>query len=127
MLSPCFYAARFTGIGGTYRPGPPSAAVRLGLAFAEACLRDTGEPSELRDATVALVKSLKESGLPPEQVVVAIKTALLHHGGANLPPSLDYSDDSAAGLRHAATYRQVFRWSLDTYFNEGADTPPIAT
>jgi hypothetical protein len=92
-------------------------APELGRAFAEACRNDIAQSADaLRLATIAMVGRLKADGLPPERVLIAVKTALVRYGGCHLPPSFDNDGESRLDERHAAIYRQVFDWCLDTYY-----------
>jgi hypothetical protein len=99
-------------------PAAPLVAPELGRAFNAACHRDTPENSEtMRSAVVAFVYRLKRDSLPPERVVVALKTALVRYGGRDTPPSLtDQSLDPQKSHR-AAVYSRLFGWCLDAYFD----------
>lgn len=92
-------------------------APEFGRAFTEACLRNSPQSiRDLRDATAALVERLKADGLPPERVVVAIKTALVRYGGYPHPPSYDDGHETPEDEQRAKTYRCVFNWCLDAYY-----------
>ncbi|MDB4873903.1 MAG: hypothetical protein JWM41_349 [Gemmatimonadetes bacterium] len=99
----------------SYSPHVSAVAPELGRAFSVAC--DDSSPaatSTLRTATVGLVRRLKSDGLPPERVVIAVKTALVRYGGCYATPSFD--EDRAANGRQSKIYRRVFYWALDTYY-----------
>jgi hypothetical protein len=101
-----------------YTSRTSSGTSELGRAFAEACR--TNSPESIRDLRVAtsrFVTRLKEDGLPPERVIVAIKQILTREGGTNRPPTLDHEENSR-DEPYAAVYREVFEWSLDTYFDD---------
>lgn len=101
-----------------YTPPAPAVAPELGRAFNAACCGDSAENSaSMRSAVVAFVERLKKDSLPPERVVVALKTALVRYGGSDTPPSLtDQSLDADKGHR-AAVYSRLFAWCLDAYFD----------
>ena len=92
-------------------------APELGRRFEEACLRHSPQSvNDLRGATVTLVERLKADGLPPERVVIAIKTALVRYGGYPHAPSYNDHLQTAPDDPRALAYRCVFRWSIDAYF-----------
>lgn len=100
-----------------FAPHVTPVAPALGRAFdAECRLHDEQTEATLHDATVALVKWLKADDVPPEQVVVAVKTAIARYGGVDRMPSLIDEADNPCVEHGAETYRKVFAWCLDAYF-----------
>jgi hypothetical protein len=97
---------------------PPPVAPALGRAFGAACHHHGPAFDErLLDATRALVERLKRDGLPPEKVLIAVKTALTHYGNLHHPPSLDAdADEDPMAAECAAHYRLVFDRFLKTYY-----------
>ncbi len=104
-----------------FTPHVTPVAPALGRAFDADCrLHDTQTALALRDATIALVERLKRDDLPPERVVVALKSAILKYGSLHRMPSL-VDDAEGLGWTHCVeTYRQTFAWCLDAYFGTAA-------
>jgi hypothetical protein len=97
---------------------PPPVAPALGRAFDAACHHDgLDADGRLLDATNALVQRLKRDGLPPEKVLIALKTALTRYAGLHHPPSLDADDDAPLEVERAAHYRMVFDGFLQAYYD----------
>jgi hypothetical protein len=102
-----------------YHPHTPALAPELGRAYtAQRQHRTTEGEIKLREITVALVRRLKNDGLSPERVIVAIKAAIVRYGDEHRPPSLAESEDGHAP--GGETYERVFRWLLDAYFHADA-------
>lgn len=78
----------------------------------------------MRNATVALVERLQGDSLPPERVLIALKTAIARHGRNHLLPSLTDAADVIAPIRRCEVYRLVFAWYLERYFTETTLAPP---
>jgi hypothetical protein len=105
----------------TFAPPTIPVAPALGRAFDEAWHHHGTDTDErLMDATFALVKRLKGLDLPPEKVLVAVKTALTKYAELHLTPSLDGDDDASAGGDRTILYRRVFEWFLEAYYGEQA-------
>lgn len=99
----------------TYNPHTPALAPELGRAYALQRHSPTRQgDAQLRNIVVALVTRLKDDGLPPERVIVAIKTAIVRYGDDHRPPSLADEEDGhfSAGL----LYERLFQWILASYF-----------
>ena len=104
-----------SGTNPTYNPHSPALAPELGRVYATQCHAPTPQgDAQLRDIVFALVRRLKDDGLPPERVIVAIKAAIVHYGDDHRPPSLADPEDGhfAAG----PVYERLFRWVLASYF-----------
>ena len=90
--------------------------VRVTAAFRRAV--DTGDLSqltELRAATVAFAATLRAEGLPPEEVLIALKRALAREGWwLSLFPT--HWPDDQPPTRECGMYAQVFHWYLEGYF-----------
>jgi hypothetical protein len=100
-----------------FSPQVKPVAPALARAFdADCALHDEETAHILHDAIVALVERLKRDELPPERVVVALKSAIVKYGSLHRMPSLiDEAEDM--GWTHCAeTYRRTFAWCLDAYF-----------
>jgi hypothetical protein len=102
-------------------PSPAVAvAPALGRAF-DAAWHHHGLHSEerLMEATFALVRRLKDDGLPPEKVLVALKTALTKYAELHSAPSLNADDEDPDGVERVVVYRHVFEWFLEAYYQSG--------
>jgi len=92
-------------------------APELGRAFdAECAMHDSQTELALRDTTVALVERLKRDEVPPERVIIALKTAIVKYGTLHRMPSLVDEGQDRRGTHRAETYRKAFAWFLDAYF-----------
>jgi hypothetical protein len=88
----------------------------LGQAFVALC--DTfsvANETRLRDIVFLFVTRLKASSLPPEQVLVATKSAISSVGNGRPPSLADSLANTGNPTRHRA-YRRVFQWLLEAYF-----------
>jgi len=92
-------------------------ALRRALALAAAA--NEAADDELRDAVRDYVHSLKAGGLPPETVVVAVKSAI-HRSTRGLTPTYHERRDAAQLLD------RVVRWCIEEYFGDqaGGTRPP---
>jgi hypothetical protein len=107
--------------GALFTPHVTPVAPALGRAFDADCRQhDTQTAVALRDATTALVERLKRDELPPERVVVALKTAILKYGSLHRMPSLVDDGEDLCWTHCVETYRQAFAWCLDAYFGTAA-------
>ena len=102
---------------------PLRATVATGMRVTTAFRRsvDSGELSqltELRAATVAFAATLKAEGLPPEQVLIALKGALVREGWRLSLHQTRWPDDQPPPGEYGM-YAQVFRWYLEGYFGRG--------
>lgn len=98
---------------------PDAAASHLGHSFANACrFRSTRHDALLHAATLAFARRLKSDDVPPEQMVIALKHAIVTYGDGHTRPSLVDGADDDGSTRHAATYRRTFDWCLSAYFDE---------
>lgn len=105
-------------------PSPPRftpivtpVAPAFGRAFdAESQRRNDGTEQALHDATIALVERLKRDGVPPERVVVALKSAIARYSSLHWTPTLIDEVEDPGSDHGAETYRKVFGWCLDAYF-----------
>ena len=89
----------------------------LGQAFAAlAETYTTANEPRLRDIVFLFVTRLKALSLPPERVLVAMKSAISAVGDGRHPSLADSLASSANPLRHRA-YRRVFQWLLEAYFD----------
>ena len=116
--------------GGTYHPATTPIAPEFGRSYAALCRQfTTAGETRLRDATIALVRRLKDDDLPPERVIVAMKAAISRYGEGQWPPSLDDEVERAtrADVARHEVYRHVFRWLLEAYFDESDSTDAHAT
>lgn len=103
--------------GSPYTPRTTAVAPELGRAFGSVCIHHgPTADGRLKDATIALVARLKSDGLPPERVVVALKTAIARYSPEHLFPSLVGADGDTVHTERAIAYRHVFGWFLDAYF-----------
>jgi hypothetical protein len=94
-------------------------APALGRAFDAAWHHHGLEFDErLRDATFRLVKRLKDDGLPPEKVLVAVKAALTKYAELREAPSLGADEETADGVERVVAYRHVFDWFLEAYYDQ---------
>ena len=92
-------------------------APALGRAFdAECATHDARTELALHDATIALVERLKRDEVPPERVIIALKTAIVKYGTLHRMPSLVDEGQDRRGTHRAETYRKAFAWFLDAYF-----------
>ena len=92
-------------------------APALGRAFdAECATHDARTELALHDATVALVERLKRDEVPPERVIIALKTAIVKYGRVHQMPSLVDEGTDMRCTHRAETYRKAFAWCLDAYF-----------
>lgn len=93
-------------------------APELGHAFSAFVERATPEnETRLHAASVALVHRLRDDGLPPERVVVALKSAIAKYGTGSPPSLVDESDAERHEPGLASVYRRVFDWCVDAYFD----------
>jgi hypothetical protein len=99
---------------------------RLTSAFDHA----TEEVSEqtmalLNDAAVDFVDRLRDEGMTPERVIVAVKTALRsgHRMEWSWFPSLDVTSDWASARNESAVYARLFSWCVEAYYNEREISP----
>ena len=78
--------------------------------------------SALRDAAIDFVGGLKDQGLPPERVVVALKTALRTRDRSRWEwvPSLDVEDAWGSTRSEPTVYARLFEWSVEAYYDEHA-------
>lgn len=99
----------------SYNPNTPALAPELGRAYAAQRHEPTKEgDAKLRDITVALVRRLKQDGLAPERVIVAIKTAIVRYGDEHRPPSL--ASDGEGHVAGGEVYERLFHCMLAAYF-----------
>jgi hypothetical protein len=99
----------------TYNPRTPALAPELGRVYAAQRRAPTLEGEQrLRDVVIALVQRLKDDGLPPERVLVAIKTAIVRYGDEHRPPSL--ADVEGGHVSSGPVYERLFQWLLAAYF-----------
>ena len=100
-----------------YTPRTTAVAPELGRAFGGVCVHHGPTADDrLRDATIALVTRLKDDGLPPERVVVALKAAIARYDPAHRFPSLIEASHDTVHMERSIAYQHVFAWFLDTYF-----------
>jgi hypothetical protein len=104
------------------RPLPTDPIARIvGQAFVAACETfSAANEARLRDLVFLFVTRLKAAALPPERVLVAIKSAIAQVGGGR-PPSLADSLGSAGNPSRHRTYNRVFGWILEAYFGDRTD------
>jgi hypothetical protein len=99
----------------SYNPHTPALAPELGRAYSSQLRAPTREgDTRLRDVVVALVRRLKEDGLPPERAIVAIKAAIVRYGDDRRPPSLAVEEDGRFSPN--PIYERLFQWILAAYF-----------
>ena len=99
----------------TYNPHTPALAPELGRVYATQCHAPTTQgDAQLRDIVIALVRRLKDDGLSPERVIVAIKTAIMRYGNDHRPPSLADAEDGH--FTGDPVYERLFQWILAAYF-----------
>jgi hypothetical protein len=99
----------------SYNPHTPALAPELARSYAAQRRTSTSEgEARLRAITFALVQRLKEDGLPPERVLIAIKAAIVRYGDDHRPPSLAGEDHGH--VPGGAVYERLFSWVLDAYF-----------
>jgi len=102
-----------------YTPRTPALAPELGRVFAaQRHSRSREGDAQLRAVADALVRRLKDDGLPPERVIVAIKTAIVRYGDEHRAPSL--ATDDGGRLSADPVYGRLFQWILEAYFNDGS-------
>lgn len=100
----------------SYNPNTPALAPELGRAFAAQRRHATASgETMLHDITIALVRRLKGDGLPPERVLIALKTAIVRYGEEHRYPSL--AGEEEGHLHGGEVYERMFRWMLDEYFS----------
>ena len=88
-----------------FTPHVTPVAPALGRAFnAECYTHDEQSGLALHDATFALVERLKHDELPPERVVVALKTAIAKNGSLSRMPSLFREEDGVNGSPTASEW-----------------------
>jgi hypothetical protein len=88
----------------------------LGQAFAAACeTLSAPNDTRLRDIVFLFVTRLKAMSVPPERVLIAIKHAI-NSSGDGRPLSLAQSLSSTANPMRQSTYKRVFQWLLEAYF-----------
>lgn len=97
-------------------PAAAAAGTRVAAALHAALNgRGRGPLAELRAATLAFAATLKAEGLPPEKVLVSLKTALTREGRSlSLAPVC--CPDHAPETREHQMYAYVFGWYLEGYF-----------
>jgi hypothetical protein len=99
---------------------------RLTSAFDHAA-EDVSEQTmaRLNDAAVDFVDRLRDEGMTPERVIVAVKTALRsgHRTEWSWFPSLDVTSDWASARNESAVYARLFGWCVEAYYNETEISP----
>jgi len=77
--------------------------------------------SALRDAAIDFVGGLKNQGLAPERVIVALKTVLRarDRSGWGWIPSLDVEDSDTAARHEPSVYARLFTWCVEAYYDDG--------
>lgn len=96
---------------------------RFATAFANATMRPTDRARhELRAATIALGRLLREQGRTPERAVVSMKKWLTPHDGSGWSPSLDVTDDAVRA--ESVVYAEVLPWFVASYYGEITDPDP---
>lgn len=92
-------------------------APELGHAFRAFVESATTEnETRLQAASLALVHRLRDDGLPPERVVVALKSAIAKYGTGSPPSFVNECDDERREPGLPSVYRRVFGWCIDAYF-----------
>lgn len=123
-MSICAFAAaeRTLPVAFSYSVRPTAATgARITTAFRRAIATNGPfETSELRAATLAFAATSKAEGLPPEQVLIALKRALAN-GGWWLSLFEERQTTDAAPPQEHRVYSQVFGWFLEGYY--GAPGP----
>jgi hypothetical protein len=100
----------------SYHPRTPALAPELGRMYAAQCRNPTAAGDDrLRAIVFALVRRLKDDGLAPERVIVALKTAITRYGDERRPPSL--ADEEDGHVHGGDVYVRLFHWTLDAYFS----------
>jgi hypothetical protein len=100
----------------TFTPRTPALAPAFGRAYAAQRRQPTADgEATLREITVAFVNRLKDDGLPPERMLVAIKAAIVRYGDEHRPPSLAREDDGHVPA--GEVYERLFQWLLEAYFD----------
>lgn len=103
----------------SYNPHTPALAPELGRAYASQRRQPTNDgAAKLHEIAIALVRRLKEDGLPPERVIVAVKVAIARYGDDHQPPSL--AGQEPGQVAGGEVYQRLFGWLLDAYFTPGA-------
>ncbi|HEY4304865.1 MAG TPA: hypothetical protein VGM82_10385 [Gemmatimonadaceae bacterium] len=88
----------------------------LGQAFVAACdTLSAPNDARLREIVFLFVTRLKSMSVPPERVLIAIKSAISSFGDGR-PPSLAQSLTATGDPSRLRTYRRVFQWLLEAYF-----------
>ena len=94
----------------------------VGQAFDAAC--DTfsaANEARLRDIVFLFVTRLKAAALPPERVLIAMKSALTLVGDGRPPSLADSLGNAGNPTRHRA-YNRVFQWVLEAYYGDRTDS-----
>ena len=112
---------------GTYAPmSDAEAGRRLTSAFNRAAEEVSDQTmARLNDAAIDFVDRLRDEGMPPERVIVAVKTALRsgHRTQWSWFPSLDVTSDWAAARNESSVYARLFGWCVEAYYDETEITP----
>jgi len=109
----------------TYHPRTPALAPELGRVYAAQCHTPTPDgDAQLRDIGFALVRRLKEDGVRPERVIIAVKTAIVRYGDDHRPPSLAAEDSGRPCAE--PVYERLFQWILSAYFDRADCADPVA-
>lgn len=89
-------------------------ALRRALALATAAANEAATDDSLRGAVRDYVRTLRARGLPPETVVVAVKSAV-QRSTRGLTPTYHERRDAAQLLD------RVVRWCIEDYFGDETD------
>lgn len=75
--------------------------------------------AQLNDAAIDFVDRLRDEGMTPERVIVAVKAALRsgYRTQWSWFPSLDVTSDWASARNESAVYARLFGWCVEAYYN----------
>jgi hypothetical protein len=75
----------------------------------------------LRQAVGDIVSALKEDGVPPEGIIIAMKRALRAHAGLHTDPTLVVEERRTIGEAWGESYDRAFAYFLEVYFGVDGD------
>jgi hypothetical protein len=104
------------------RPRLSEVEARLLECFDAAPVDSSEELTPLHFAARDYAYSLRKQGLPPEQLVIALKTLLCCHGGFRSSPSLLEQQLEREVSSSSTKYAQALKWCIEAYYEKARQT-----
>ena len=93
------------------------ATAAVGEALEKAVHRQIESMNDLQRAVEACVAELRDKGVPPEKMLITMKSMIRHTAGSHPPPGVTASSWAADGY-----IDEIVSWSIKEYYRNTSST-----